>query len=715
MTQTLPYGSWPSPLTAAEVTAAAPRLDGARFVGDEVWWGQSVPAESGRVAVFRRMADDTVSTVLPAPWNARSLVHEYGGGAWTATDDGELLFVEKADQRVWSLRPGEDPRPLTAEKTAERFGGLRLQAGILLAVRETHGEARTPHREIVAIPLDGSAVADRDRIRVLAAGGDFVAQPALSPDGTRLAWIAWDHPNMPWDHGRLHVRDLGGPVETLIDHGSAPLQPVWDGVDLVFSDDPEDRWNLFRLSPGSLAPVPVAPAEADTGGALWVLGTRWFDVLEDGRILAVQTDGGDRLVVIDPEEGSATPVDAPLTAGITVEQVQGSRALVIGAGEISDAAVWLIDLDAGTAVPVTGTDTPWGEEWLPRPRELHVAGPHGPVHAIDYPPTHPDAAGPEGELPPYAVWVHGGPTSHATPSASAKVAYFTSRGIGVLEVNYGGSTGYGRAYRERLKGQWGVVDVDDVAAAAVGLCEIGRADPERIAIEGGSAGGWTVLAALVGTDVFAAGISRYGVGDARALAEDTHDFEARYLDGLIGPLPESAEVYRERSPLSHAERFRVPLLILQGDEDAVVPPAQAESIRDALISRGVPYGYVLYPGEGHGFRRRETVIHALESTYAFLGRVFGFATPDVPPFELSVGPFTATAGPRGRELRIAEGAVPTEHSGRDLTIVVSREADRPLYTRSTDAAWTELLHGAGFMTVADDPDLCVLMPTLDGA
>jgi dipeptidyl aminopeptidase/acylaminoacyl peptidase len=715
VTQILPYGSWPSPITAEAVSAAAPRLDGARFVGDEVWWGQSVPAEAGRVAVLRRTPQGDVQTVLPAPWNARSSVHEYGGGAWTATDDGELLFVEKTDQRVWAMRPGAAPRPLTPDDHAERYGGLSRQAGRLLAIRETHAGRGTPRREIVAIPLDGTAAADPSRIEVLAAGSDFVAQPALSPDGSRLAWIAWDHPNMPWDHTRLCVADFQtGHARTLVERDSAPLQPVWVGDDLLFADDPDDRWNLFRVTPGE-EPTLLAPAEADTGGALWVLGARWFDVLADGRILAVQTDGADRLVVIDPETGATTPLDVPLTAGVSVEDARGARALVLGAGETTEAAVWLLDLDSGSAQRLTAPAAPWDQEWLPRPRELHVTGPHGPVHAFDYPPTSPEASAPAGELPPYVVWVHGGPTSHASASATAKVAYFTSRGIGILDVNYGGSTGYGRTYRERLKGQWGVVDVDDVAAAAAGLAEIGRADPERLAIEGGSAGGWTVLAALVNTDVFAAGVSRFGVGDARALAEDTHDFEARYLDGLIGPLPEAAEVYRERSPLSHPEGFRVPLLILQGDEDAVVPPAQAEAIRDALVARGVPYSYVLYPGEGHGFRRRETMVHALESEYAFLGRVFGFATPDVPPFELTVGAFTAIDGPRGRELRVSANSAPSAHAARDLTVMVSREADRPLYARTTDAAWATVLHGAGFMPVADDPDLCVLMPTLDGA
>ena len=356
--------------------------------------------------------------------------------------------------------------------------------------------------------------------------------------------------------------------------------------------------------------------------------------LDDGRIVAVRTNGSDDVVVIDPHSRESESLGLEATANVVIEDVAGTRVLLSGSGAASPPGIWLVDVDARTSERIAGSDAPWGEDWMPRPRAVTYDGPHGPVHAFDFPPTHPEARGPVDELPPYVVLVHGGPTSHVAGAASGKIAYFTSRGIGVLDVNYGGSSGYGRDYRERLRGQWGVVDVDDVAAAAAGLSAEGRADAARLAIEGGSAGGWTVLAALVGTDVFAAGISRYGVGDARALAADTHDFEAHYLDGLIGPLPQAEEVYLERSPLSRPDRFRVPLLLLQGADDEVVPPAQSEAIRDALAAHGVPHAYVLYEGEGHGFRRAETVVDVLEKSYAFLGAVFGFETPGVPPVDL---------------------------------------------------------------------------------
>lgn len=579
--------------------------------------------------MLRTLGDGTVETVLPAPWNARSQVHEYGGGSWAVSDAGVLFFVEKTDQRIWMLSPGGQAVAITeASESAVRHGGLRWQHGHLLAVREDHLAGGVPRRSIIAY-TDG-------RVDELAAGSDFLAQPALSADGSTLAWVAWDHPDMPWDRTRIRTRRLDADdIVDVTDGTRAALQPTWTDAGLVFIDEPSGRWNLFRIDgePGA-QPRALAPADEDTGGGLWVLGLRWYAALTDGSILAVRTHGSDRVVRIFPD-GTETQIALPATARVQVEDDDGRRVLVSGSGP-GLSGIWLIDED-DTVHLVRGSSTGVDRAWLPEARVLEVEGPHGPVHAFDYPPTSPDHAGTERERAPYVVFVHGGPTAHVGGVPDAKTVYFTSRGIGVLDVNYGGSTGYGRAYRRRLQGMWGVVDVDDVVAAAAGLTASGDADAERIAIEGGSAGGWTVLGALVGSDVFGAGISRYGVGDARLLAEDTHDFEARYLDGLIGPLPEAEHLYRERSPLSRADRFRVPLLLLQGDEDAVVPPTQAEAIRDALAARGVPHAYVRYAGEGHGFRQTENVIHALESELAFLGQVFGFDTPGVEPVALTTG------------------------------------------------------------------------------
>ncbi len=614
----LPYGSWPSPFTASAIATDSPRIEGARFVGEEVWWGESVPAEGGRIAVRRSGAPE--EAVLPAPWNARSRVHEYGGGSWTADADGILYFVENADQRIYRLVPGGAPEPLTEE--GPRHGGLTLQRGRLLAIRETH-DGDDIRRAIVEIPVDGRTASDGG-VRVLVSGSSgFLAHPALSPDGEHLAWIAWDHPCMPWEKASLRVARTDDAVNAFRSHPTtAALQPEWVSDDeLLFADDPTGRWNLYRLRLDGSEPAPVAPADADTGGGLWVLGNRWYRPLEDGRIVAVRTHGTDELVVISPDGGVRT-LDLPLSAGLSIDDARGSRVLVSGAGATRPAGLWLIDIDGDAQLLRGGIAA--APEWMPPARQITVEGPHGPVHAFDYPPTNPEVDAPEGEKPPYLVLVHGGPTAHVSGQASAAIAYFTSRGIGVLDVNYGGSSGYGRAYRERLAGRWGVVDVDDVLAAASGLAEAGLADPERLAIRGGSAGGWTVLSCLVRGGVFGAGISRYGVSDLRALAADTHDFEKHYLDGLVGPLPEAEEVYIERSPLTHADRIDVPVLLLQGTEDAVVPPSQSESIRDALAARGVPHEYVLFEGEGHGFRRAETIVKALETELAFLGRTFGF-------------------------------------------------------------------------------------------
>lgn len=615
-----PYGSWPSPFHAADIASSAPRIDGAQFVGEEIWWGESVPAEGGRVAV----RSSNGNMLLPAPWNARSRVHEYGGGAWTADADGTLYFVDAKDQRVYRMRSGEAPEALTA--AGPNHGGLRLQHGRLLAVRENLDV--DPHlRAIVEIPTDGSASDDSDSITVHAEGPGFFAHPALSPDGTRVARVEWDEKRMPWQQALLRVT-AGGVTTTA--PARAALQPEWlSETELVFADDPTGRWNLYRAAIDGTRisePTPIALADADTGYGLWVLGNRWYRPLADGRIVAVRTNGSDEVVLID-RDGSEKRLVVPATAHVSVDDVAGTRVLLSGGGSATSAGVWSVDVDTGAVERVHG-GIPIDVDWMPPATRITIEGANGPVHAFDYAPANPNAMAPDDELPPYLVLVHGGPTAHVSGSASATIAFYTSRGIGVLDVNYGGSTGYGRAYRERLDGRWGIAEVDDVLAAARGLAETGRADPARIAIRGGSAGGWTVLSALVRGGVFAAGISRYGVTDLRMLAQDTHDFEKYYLDGLVGPLPEAEQVYIDRSPLTHAALIDVPVLLLQGEDDRVVPPSQSEAIRDALAERGIAHEYVVYPGEGHGFRRAETIIDALERELKFLGEVFGF-TPSI--------------------------------------------------------------------------------------
>lgn len=551
-------------------------------------------------------------------------MHEYGGGAWTADADGTLFFVDAKDQRVYRLTRGGEPVALTS--AGPNHGGLRVQNGRLLAVREDL--TVEPHlRGIVEIPTDGSATQNASAIRVFAQSGAFFAHPALSPDGTRLAWVEWSGRRMPWQESQLRVALLDD--STIVDVPSrAALQPEWvSDTELVYADDPSGRWSLHRVLLNGVRasePEAIAASDADTGYGLWVLGNRWYRPLADGRIIAVRTNGSDEVVVIGLD-GTVRVLDVPATAHVSIDDASDTRVLLSGGGAAVSAGLWSVDVDSGELAAVRG-GSPTDQRWMPTATPLTFDGAHGPVHAFDFPPANPEAAAPDDELPPYIVFVHGGPTAHVAGAASAAIAFYTSRGIGVLDVNYGGSTGYGRAYRERLDGQWGVVDVDDVLAAARGLAASGRADPARIAIRGGSAGGWTVLSALVRGDVFAAGISRYGVTDLRMLAQDSHDFEKYYIDGLVGPLPESEQAYIERSPLTNAERIDVPVLLLQGEDDRVVPPSQSEAIRDALAERAIPHEYVLYAGEGHGFRKAETIVDALERELAFLGDVFGFAT-----------------------------------------------------------------------------------------
>ncbi|HEU0103837.1 MAG TPA: prolyl oligopeptidase family serine peptidase [Mycobacteriales bacterium] len=624
----LPCGAWPSPLSAADVAAGTVALAWPRLQGDEVWWTEGRPAEGGRSVVVRRRADGAVEDVLPAPWNARTRVHEYGGNPWTVAD-GALVFASFADQRLWRLHPGGDPVALTpepAEPAGDRYADLLVVAGEVWCVRERHAAGGVT-RAIVAVPLDGSA-----QVRELVSGSDFLAHPRLSPDGRHLAWVAWDHPRMPWDGTELRVAAvtdwrprtlLGGPTESV-------LQPEWlDATTLAAATDRSGWWNLVRAGLDG-AVEPLLEADTELAGPLWQLGSIWYVVLDDGRLVAQH---GERLAVL--EDGVLRDLDLPQTSWTPALATDGRRLVAVAGSPTTAPAVVVVDPAGAHEVVHVGAAVPVGPEWLPVPtRESFPSAGGRVVHALVYPPTSPRACVPAGELPPYVVFVHGGPTSRAQAGLSLGKAYFTSRGIGVVDVDYGGSTGYGRAYRDALRGQWGVVDVEDCVAAARGLADAGRADGDRLVIRGGSAGGWTVLSALTRTDAFAAGASYYGVAELVRFAQDTHDFESRYLDALIGPLPEALELYTERAPLSHVDGLSCPVLLLQGDEDRVVPPSQSELFRDALVRKHIPHAYMLFEGEQHGFRKAETTIAALEAELSFYGQVLGFTPPDVPVLPL---------------------------------------------------------------------------------
>ena len=648
------YGAWPSPIGASDVAVAGIRLSGPTLVhadsGDEVWWAEARPTEGGRTVIVRRDAAGTVSDVLPAGWNARTRVHEYGGTAWLPLPGGGLAFADWSDQRVYRLDPGSTtPTPLTpqpAEAAGLRYADPVLAPGgeEILWVREAHDEG-TIRRHIVAVPVSGAAAADPGAVREIAGGSDFLAFPRPAPDGRRMAWIAWDHPRMPWDGTELRVGELGpdGTVTSVATVLGGPdesvLQPEWADPDTLYAvSDRSGWWNLYRLAAGGGEPEPLCPRAEEFGHPLWQLGMTTYAVLADGRLIVRHGTDTLALGLLDPATGELTDLDLPYTLFGSVD-VDGDTVLTTAASPVEPPEVVAVDLPTAAATVLRRSMAePPDPAYLPQPRSIVVAGPgERDVHAHVYPPSSPDAVAPDGELPPYVVFVHGGPTSHSPAILDLEKAYFTSRGIGVIDVNYGGSTGYGRAYRERLRREWGIVDVEDCVAAVQALVRDGLADGERLGIRGGSAGGWTTLAALTTTDAFAAGVSYYGVAELIAFTADTHDFESRYIDGLVGTLPEDRDVYVERAPLSHVDQLSCPVLLLQGLEDKVVPPSQAELFAAALEKKGIPHAYLPFAGEQHGFRKQETVVAALEAELSFYGQVFGFEPPGVPVLPLTRG------------------------------------------------------------------------------
>lgn len=644
-----PYGTWPSPIDAALAAAHDGRPDWVGYVGDETWWTEPRPGEGGRRALIRRRADGTEESLLPAPWNVRTRVIEYGGRPWTAESQGGaplVVFAHFADQRLYRYEPGGEPRPLTPLSPVG--GGLRwaepqldLERGEVWCVLEeyTGDDPGDVRRVLAAVPLDGSAAEDRGAVRELTEERHrFVTGPRISPDGRRAAWLAWDHPRMPWEGTELRVAEVGADG-TL--HGAhtvaggeheAVAQVEWapDGG-LLYSSDRGGWWNLYRDD------VPLCTREEEFGGPLWQLGLRWFAPLDSGLIAVVHGKGSTVLGILDPESGEIVDAAGPWTEFAANLAVHGGRVAAIGASPRTAYEVVELDTVTGRARAVGARHRdPVDPAYYPEPQIRVFTGPDGrEVHAQVFPPHHPEHTAPDGELPPYVIWAHGGPTSRVPLVLDLEIAYFTSRGIGVAEVNYGGSTGYGRAYRERLCEQWGVVDVEDCAAVARALAEEGTADPGRLAIRGGSAGGWTTAASLTTTGVYACGTILYPVLDLTSWASGgTHDFESRYMESLIGPFTEVPTRYTERSPASHADRLAVPFLMLQGLDDVICPPVQCEEFLARVQGKGVPHAYLTFEGEGHGFRRADTVIRALEAELSLYAQVFKLDVPDVPRLEL---------------------------------------------------------------------------------
>ncbi len=588
------------------------------------------------MALMRRPEGGEPEEVTPPATNVRTRVHEYGGGAWTLAAEDRVLFVEYTDQRLYSQRLGVAPVALTPAPDAAaglRYADLTLtpDGRAALCVRERHGEGEAVN-EIVAVPLDGPLAEPA----LIASGRDFYSFPRPSPDGEWLAWTCWDHPNMPWDGTELWLAPLadpgaarrlaGGPEESI-------FQPEWDPDGrLHFVSDRDGWWNLHRVGAGD-AIEQLSAEQADLGHPQWLFGGSTYAFLEGGAIACVRCAGGEeRLGVLEPGAQRVRDLGLPFTSfGFPSLAAAGSRVAFAAARPEHESAIVVHDVATGrTEVVREASEQPLdaGYASVPRAIEFATGGGEEVAHAFYYPPSNPDFAAPAGELPPLIVQSHGGPTSHVTPALDPEFAFWTSRGFGVVDVNYRGSSGFGRAYRERLRGTWGIVDTEDCVAAARHLATSGEADGQRLAIRGGSAGGYATLCALVFHDEFAAGASYYGVADTETLARDTHKFESRYLDGLIGPYPERADLYRERSPIHFSERLRAAVILFQGLEDEVVPPNQAEAMVAAMARNGVPHAYLAFAGEQHGFRRAETEIRCLEAELYFYGRILGFEPAD---------------------------------------------------------------------------------------
>ena len=631
--KTAPYGSWKSPITSDLIVAQSISLSDVRLDGGNIYWLEGRPQEQGRSVVVRAAEGPAPTDMIPAPFNARTRVHEYGGGSWTVWD-GAVIFSNFADGRLYRLAPDASvPQPLTPEPPA-RDRQWRFADGVIdhrrnrwIGVREDHTAGGEPVNTIVAVDLGGAAAG-----HVLASGHDFYASPRLSRDGNWLAWLAWDHPNMPWNGTMLYLAAVGAdgvPGDPQLIAGGATesiFQPEWspDDARLAFVSDRSGWWNLYGFELATRTIRALAPMAAEFGAPQWVFGMATYAFAAPDRIVCTYTQAGlGHLAVLDLPHGALRALDTPFTEFGSV-RADGDRVAFRAGAPDHPASIVMLDLGSGRhTVLKQGTDILDRADlhladYLTKAESVEFATTDGETaFGLFYPPHNPDYAGPAGERPPLLVKCHGGPTSAASSTLNMGIQFWTSRGIAVLDVNYRGSTGFGRAYRDRLRLAWGLADVDDCVHGARFLAERGRVDGKRCVISGGSAGGYTTLAALTFRDVFQGGASYYGVSDATALARDTHKFESRYLDWLIGPYPQEEARYRERSPLYHADRLSKPVIFFQGDEDAVVPPNQTEAMVEALRRKGNPVGYFLFTGEQHGFRKSANIQRCLDAELAF--------------------------------------------------------------------------------------------------
>jgi dipeptidyl aminopeptidase/acylaminoacyl peptidase len=625
------------------------RLGQVAVDGPNVYWVEMRPREGGRCVIVGRDREGRIADVNPAPFNARTRVHEYGGGAFVVAED-VIWFSNFADQRLYRMSvpqagaanpetPGEGrPEPITPAGHL-RYADAVVDAprGRLICVCEDHARrGREPENALVAVAAAGPGTsAGSGDIRVLARGADFYSSPRLCPDGRHLAWLSWNHPNMPWDGTELWVAEIlgdgalrgaqcvaGGPSESV-------FQPDWspDGV-LHFVSDRTGWWNLYRWREGVVEPL--CEREAEFGVPQWVFGLSTYAFAGPDTILCTFTASGrSRLARLDLKKGELTPFTTPFS-GFGEIRVASGRGVFTGSSPAVPTVIAAVDLTSGeTEVLARPNPVEIAEAYLSSPESITFPTEVGKsAYGYYYAPRNPDFGASDEERPPLLVKIHGGPTAATSASFNLVIQYWTSRGFAVLDVDYGGSTGYGREYRERLRGKWGIVDVDDCVNGALHLAKLGAVDADRLAIDGGSAGGFTTLAALTFRDVFRAGASYYGVSDLGALASETHKFESRYLDSLIGPYPQAKDVYDSRSPLNFVERLSCPIVFFQGDEDEAVPPGQAERMVQALRKKGLPVAYLLFAGEQHGFRKAENIQRALEAEFLFFAKIFNFEPAD---------------------------------------------------------------------------------------